>query len=160
MIRQATPDDADTILDVWLLASLQAHDFIPAAFWWQQQEAMRARYLPAAQIWVCERQGEVQGFVALVNDYVAALFVRPDCQQNGIGRALLDTAKQQRHTLTLRVYCENDIAVNFYCNQGFSIIAEGTDAATSQPELYMEYRAKGDKQQDHALCQHASAINS
>ncbi|WP_417615699.1 N-acetyltransferase [Oceanisphaera sp.] len=160
MIRQATACDADAILNVWLLASLQAHDFIPAAFWWQQQEAMRARYLPAAQIWVCERQGEVQGFVALVEDYIAALFVRPDCQQSGIGRALLDTAKQQRNKLTLKVYCKNDIAVNFYCDQGFSIIAEGTDAATSQPELYMEYRA-GDKDRTQGpLWQHDSVINS
>ena len=155
MIRQATPGDADAILDVWLLASLQAHDFIPAAFWWRQQEAMRARYLPAAQIWVCEREGGVQGFVALVDDYVAALFVRPDCQQNGIGRALLDTAKRQRDKLTLKVYCENDIAVNFYCNQGFSIIAEGTDAVTSQPELYMEYKANHKEQEHDFLYQQA-----
>ncbi|MFD1008953.1 N-acetyltransferase [Oceanisphaera ostreae] len=160
MIRHAMPNDADAILNVWLLASLQAHDFIPAAFWWQQQEAMRARYLPLAEIWVYERQNEVQGFVALVDNYLAALFVRPDCQQSGIGRALLDRAKQQRNQLSLKVFCENDIAVNFYRTQGFSVIAEGTDAATSQPELYMEYKSSANKQQLDYLCQHTSAINS
>lgn len=141
MIRQALPEDTDAILDIWLLASLQAHDFIPAAFWWQQQEKMRARYLPSAAIWVCERNGEVQGFVALVGDYLAALFVRPDCQQNGIGRALLDMAKHQRPRLLLKVFCENDIAVNFYRRQGFVITAESTDPTTGQPELHMNYHA-------------------
>lgn len=142
MIRQAMPKDADAILDVWLLASLQAHDFIPAAFWWQQQEAMRARYLPMAEIWVCERHNQVQGFVALVDNYLAALFVRPDCQQNGIGKALLDNAKQQRDQLSLKVFCENDIAVHFYTQQHFKVVGEGVDAATHQPELYMEYQSK------------------
>lgn len=143
MIRQATPEDADAILEVWLLASLQAHDFIPAAFWWQQQEAMRARYLPAAQIWVCEREGQVQGFVALVEDHLAALFVRPESQQDGIGRALLELAKRERQRLHLKVFCENDIAVHFYRQQGFVIVAEGVDEATGQPELYMDYQAHG-----------------
>lgn len=142
MIRQAKSCDADAILDVWLLASLQAHDFIPAAFWWQQQEAMRARYLPAADIWLWERQGEVQGFVALVDNYLAALFVRPDCQQQGIGKALLDLAKRQRRHLRVNVYCENDIAVNFYLKQGFTVIAEGTEVASAQPELYLRYQAE------------------
>jgi putative acetyltransferase len=142
MIRQARPDDTDAILEVWLLASLQAHDFVPAAFWWQQQEQMRARYLPAAEIWVCEREGEIQGFVALVEDYLAALFVRPDCQQQGIGKALLAVAKRQRRRLSLRVFSENDIAVHFYRQHGFAITDEGTDPATGQSELCMGYQAQ------------------
>lgn len=141
MIRAAQPDDADAILDVWLLASLQAHDFIPAAFWWQQQAALRARYLPSAAIWVCERAGEVQGFVALNKSHLVALFVRPDCQQQGIGTELLNLAKQERQHLLMRVYCENDIAVKFYLEQGFIVIHEGIDAATAQPELHLQYAA-------------------
>ncbi|OIN06523.1 N-acetyltransferase [Oceanisphaera psychrotolerans] len=140
MIRQATPEDTDAILEVWLLASLQAHDFIPAAFWWQQQEEMRARYLPAAQIWVCECHGGIQGFVALVDNYLAALFVRPEYQQKGIGKALLAMAKSQRRWLSLRVYCENDAAVSFYRRHGFVIIEESLDPATGQPELHMKYK--------------------
>ncbi|MDP5291682.1 N-acetyltransferase [Oceanimonas sp. CHS3-5] len=139
MIRQARPEDTDAILDVWLLASLQAHDFVPAAYWWQHQEQMRARYLPSAEVWVCERDGEIQGFVALAEDYLAALFVRPDCQQKGIGKALMATAKRRRHHLSLRVYCENDIAVNFYRQNGFAITDESVDPGTGQPQLCMGY---------------------
>ncbi|ART81690.1 GNAT family N-acetyltransferase [Oceanisphaera profunda] len=154
MIRAAKAIDEEAIQEVWLLASLQAHDFIPAAFWWQQQAAMRARYFPAAEIWVCERAQEVQGFVALIDDYLAALFVRPDCQQQGIGRALLDFAKQQRTQLSVTLYCENDIAVNFYLNQGFTVLKEGTDAASGQPELYLQYRQATDDRASISLCQH------
>ncbi|WP_107850590.1 N-acetyltransferase [Oceanimonas marisflavi] len=141
MIRQARPEDTDAILDVWLLASLQAHDFVPAAYWWRQQEQMRARYLPSAEVWVCEREGEIQGFVALAEDYLAALFVRPDCQQKGIGKALMATAKRLRRQLSLKVFCENDIAVHFYRQHGFAVLRESLDPGTGQPELCMGYHA-------------------
>ncbi|GAA3533908.1 GNAT family N-acetyltransferase [Zobellella aerophila] len=141
MIRQATAKDMEDILEVWLLGSLQAHDFVPAAFWWQQLERMRVRYLPGAELWVCEREGEVQGFIALVDDYLAALFVRPDCQQNGIGKALLAMAKHLRRRLELKVFTENDVAVHFYQQHGFAITDEDIDPNTGQPEYRMGYRA-------------------
>ena len=141
MIRAAQPDDHEAITELWLLASLQAHDFIAAGCWWRQQAALRARYLPVADIWVYERSQEVHGFVALVDDYLAALFVRPDCQQQGIGTALLDIAKRQRGQLAVQVYCENDIAMNFYLKQGFTVLKEGTEAVSGQPELYLRYGA-------------------
>lgn len=139
MIRAATSFDDDAIQDIWLLASLQAHDFIPAACWWQQQQALRARCLPAADIWVYEHGQQVQGFVALMDDDIAALFVRPDYQQQGIGSALLDRVKQQRPQLLMRMYCENDIAMNFYLKQGFNIIDEEADSASGQPMVLLRY---------------------
>ena len=152
MIRAAKPCDDDAIQDVWLLASLQAHDFIPAACWWQQQAALRARYLPAAEIWVCEREREIQGFVALVEDYLVALFVRPDCQQQGIGKALLDVAKGQRSQLSLKVYCENDIAVNFYLKQGFTVLQEAVDTVSGEPELHLRFSATAEIASPASLC--------
>ncbi|ART78907.1 GNAT family N-acetyltransferase [Oceanisphaera avium] len=139
MIRAARPTDEQAIHDIWLLASLQAHDFIPAAFWWQQQEALRARYLPEAEIWLWDQAGDIQGFVALLDDYVAALFVRPDCQQQGIGRQLLNNVKNKRRQLLMRVYCENDIAMNFYLSQGFTVVKEEIDTASGQPILFLRY---------------------
>lgn len=149
MIRAAKPCDDEAIQEVWLLASLQAHDFIPAACWWQQQEALRTRYLSCAEIWVYEREQEqeIQGFVALLDDYLVALFVRPDCQQQGIGKALLNWAKRQRAQLSAKVYCENDIAMNFYLQQNFTVVKECTDATSGQPELYLNYESRGNTEQ-------------
>lgn len=155
MIRAAKPEDDEAITDLWLLASLQAHDFIPAACWWQQQESLRARYLPTSEVWVCERAQEIQGFVALVDNYLAALFVRPDCQQQGIGCALLEVAKRQRSQLAVQVYCENDIAMNFYLKQGFTVIKEAVDAVSGQPELYLHYGVTEHIESSAYLCLHA-----
>ena len=33
MIRLARQDDLDALMEIWLEANLQAHDFLPAAYW-------------------------------------------------------------------------------------------------------------------------------
>ena len=86
MLRQSRPEDMEEIVEIWLLASLQAHDFVDASCWWQTQEELRTRYLDDARIWVFEERGDLLGFMALVDDYLAALFVRPDRQGRGWAR--------------------------------------------------------------------------
>ena len=51
-MRQSRPEDMEEIVEIWLLASLQAHDFVDASCWWQAQEELRTRYLDHARIWV------------------------------------------------------------------------------------------------------------
>ena len=52
MIRPLLTSDLDAAVELWYQASLQAHDFIPAAFWQEQRIAMRDSYLPASKSWV------------------------------------------------------------------------------------------------------------
>ncbi len=56
MLRASRSDDMDEIVEIWLLASLQAHDFVDASCWWQAQEDLRTRYLDHARIWVFEER--------------------------------------------------------------------------------------------------------
>lgn len=104
MIRPFRPDDLEPVLAIWLAASIRAHDFIAPAFWASKLDDMRDIYLPAAQIWVDEREGEVLGFVALVGNALAAIFVAPSAQGGGIGSALIEQAKTVRERLELTVY--------------------------------------------------------
>lgn len=55
MIRLARPDEYADLVDIWLEASLQAHDFIPDAFWHSQRDAMLNHYLPAAETGLWKR---------------------------------------------------------------------------------------------------------
>ena len=137
MLRASRSDDMDEIVEIWLLASLQAHDFVDASCWWQAQEDLRTRYLDHARIWVFEERGELLGFMALVEDYLAALFVRPDRQGRGVGHALLQEAKRQGASLHARVFVENDQAVRFYRRHGFRIGNEVSDPLTGHPQYEM-----------------------
>lgn len=86
-IRRAQPDEFDALVALWLEASLRAHDLVPAAFWRAQAPARATQYLPNARVWVYERAGAVAGVLAQVEQHLAALFVRPDAQGQGLARS-------------------------------------------------------------------------
>ena len=72
---------------------------------------------------------------------LAALFVCPESQGEGIGRKLIDKAKQVRHELELSVYTDNRKAVRFYERCGFEAVSENVDQHTGQPELRMRFHS-------------------
>ena len=137
MLRASRPEDMEEIVEIWLLASLQAHDFVDASCWWQAQEELRTRYLDHARIWVFEERGELLGFMALVDDYLAALFVRPDRQGRGVGHALLQEAKQQGGALHTRVFAGNGPGVRIYRRHGIGVGNEVSDPLTGHPQYEM-----------------------
>lgn len=103
---------------------------------------MRGIYLPAAQTWVYEREGQLLGFISLVDDVLAAIFVSPERQGEGIGSALLEQAKRVRPQLQLTVYVANHASVAFYLCNGFEVTAQGLDEHTGHPELTMVWRGE------------------
>lgn len=139
MIRPYHPTDSDAVLDLWLRASILAHDFVPESFWREQLPAMRELYLPQAETLVLEEKGQVLGFASLHEQRLAALFVSPDAQGRGLGRRLLDDAKSRRDSLELGVYRANARAVAFYRAGGFVTVNETRDPHTGQPELTMRW---------------------
>lgn len=136
MIREFQRDDLERVLEIWLAANLQAHGFIPRAYWEEQLETVRD-LLPRAGLYVWRDGGVVQGFIGLSGDHVEGLFVRPPLQGRGIGKALLDRAKNSRRRLTLNVYRKNERAAAFYRREGFQVRGEGVDGNTGEPEYTM-----------------------
>ncbi|MBN2475731.1 MAG: N-acetyltransferase [Pirellulales bacterium] len=137
MIRQFHDNDMEAVLEIWLEASITSHDFVEAEFWKSQVENMRNVYIPASEAYVYEHNSEVVGFYALNGNSLAAIFVSPEWQRQGIGRSLLSHAKAQRTQLTLSVYKQNEASYQFYLSQGFTVISEQPDENTGQPEYTM-----------------------
>ena len=99
--------------------------------------------LPQAELYVWEEQGEILGFLGLEGDYIAGIFVRHGAQSRGVGKKLLDRAKEGRGRLSLRVYEKNTRAAAFYRREGFSALEEQTDAGTGEVERCMCWRSSG-----------------
>ena len=139
MIRAFKEEDTETVIRIWLAASVRSHSFIDKAYWEEKAEAMRTLYLPLSEIVVDEDRatGEVVAFMAFVEDYLAALFVAPSHQKRGVGSRLL--AKKMRGTLDLSVYAENERAVVFYQKNGFRITGERIEEMTGHTELLMTF---------------------
>lgn len=141
MVRTFEPQDMERVLDIWLRASIKAHDFIDASYWQSNVVAMRELYIPASQTIVIEDKSAVQGFCSLLGNQLAALFVDPDQQGRGLGRQLLEHVKSLRTELSLAVYKENSRSIAFYQSQGFTVIKEQIDPQTGHAEYLMSYKS-------------------
>ena len=93
--------------------------------------------LPASEVYVCKENQQVTGFIGLMDDYIAGVFVDEKKQCQGLGKELLDHAKQIKKRLTLHVYQKNERALHFYLREGFQIEHEQTDENTGETELLM-----------------------
>lgn len=145
MIRKLESRDIERVLEIWLEASVKAHDFIDKSYWESQIENMREIYIPASETFVIEESSRVLGFCSVIAHHLAALFVDPEYQGKGFGKRLLSHVKTQHETqhdeLTLTVYKENIPSIAFYRSQGFKLGAESVDEHTGHHEYVMVYES-------------------
>ncbi|MDW8544590.1 MULTISPECIES: GNAT family N-acetyltransferase [Staphylococcus] len=139
MIRAYKENDIGILIDIWYKGSLQAHNFIDSGYWESQMEEMRGKYIPMSETHVITNQIKIIGFISMVEDYLAALFIDVAYQNNGAGKELLNFEKEQRNKIQLKVYKENLSAVRFYEKNGFIIKKELTDEQTNKQEYLMEW---------------------
>lgn len=135
MIRAYASTDLEDVLDVWYRASLIAHAFLDDAFFAGERREIAEQWLPMAETTVYETEGRVVGFVALIGTEVGAIFVDPDYQSRGIGRALMDQARESRPFLELDVFEANSIGRRFYDAYGFELVGRHLHEPTGQAEL-------------------------
>ncbi|CAG9620383.1 N-acetyltransferase [Sutcliffiella rhizosphaerae] len=131
--------EVDTITEIWYRGSVQSHSFIDSNYWLAQKQEMRDKYIPMAQSYVIYHENEVAGFVSMVDNYLAALFIDPVYQGNGYGRELLQFIKGKYSTISLKVYKENKSAIRFYEKNGFLIKETLLDENTGHGEYLMEW---------------------
>ena len=97
-------------------------------------------YLPNTETWVAEVDGKVEGFIALMNNEVGAIFVQPCLQGSGIGKALMDKARTRHGELEVEVFKANTIGRNFYAKYGFKHIQESLHEPTGQEIIRLKYK--------------------
>jgi putative acetyltransferase len=138
-IRPFLNSDMNRILDIWLEASIIAHPFISARIWKENLYPMRNLYLPTSEITVACKEEKIIGFMAMVDNQIAALFVEPFHQNLGVGKSLLNVAKKKYDSLTLKVFQKNTQALNFYGLQGFQIQNSHLDEYFKEFEYVMNW---------------------
>jgi putative acetyltransferase len=130
VIRPYTPEDREAVLDVWYASAQVAHPFWPPERFDHERRAIAEEFLPRAETHVFERAGTVVGFISLLGAEVGGLFVTPRHHREGIGRALMDTARATREHLELDVFAANVSGRAFYERYGFRVVGERVDEAT------------------------------
>lgn len=140
MIRKMKKEDLDSIMQLWLHGNLIAHPFVDPQFWHENYDFVSQQILQA-EVFVYLKDQNILGFIGLVSDYIAGIFVDPQVQSQGIGQALLNHVKQNHASLILNVYAQNKRAYQFYCQQGFVIVDEKIDNTTNALDYTMQWKS-------------------
>lgn len=140
VIREYQKKDEEDLVEVWFVTSKVAHNFIAEEVWLAHKDDLRKQYLPMAETWIAEENGELIGFVSLIENYIGGLFVQPVWQGKSVGRSLIDKAKAQRESLTVGVYKKNQQAKRFYARNGFEFVNEEVQEETGEIVEVLEWK--------------------
>lgn len=136
MVRDFQAEDLNRIMELWLETNIQAHDFIEKSYWQDHFDEVM-EILPNASVYVYEDNGSIEGFIGLVDNYIAGIFISNDNQSRGIGRQLLHHVKGNHNELSLKVYEKNQRAVKFYLREGFLVTEKQEDRDNGEMEYEM-----------------------
>lgn len=95
--------------------------------------------MPLAEVYVYEDDctKRIGGFIGMNDNYIEGTFVKKAVQSKGIGKQLLNYAKEGKSTLRLSVYQKNKKAIRFYLREEFAIQSENIDNNTDEKEFVM-----------------------
>ncbi|MEG2234763.1 MAG: GNAT family N-acetyltransferase, partial [Oscillospiraceae bacterium] len=71
-------------MELWLDTNISAHSFIESEYWKSNYDTVKSM-MPSATIYVYEENHVIQGFIGLMDAYIAGIFVSQKFQSKGIG---------------------------------------------------------------------------
>ncbi|MBD2395620.1 GNAT family N-acetyltransferase [Cyanobacterium aponinum FACHB-4101] len=138
-IREYRESDLLEVLAIWETASKLAHPFLSQSFMAKELNDITNIYLPIALTWIAEEKKEVIGFISLIDCEIGGIFVKPNFHKLGVGKSLMAQAKNKCQCLTVKVFKDNYIGLNFYLKCGFKKIAENIHQETGHQILELQY---------------------
>ena len=124
VLRKYRTEDLEDVLTAWETASAVAHPFLSSEFQAKARHEIANVYLPITETWVWETDERVVGFLSLLGNEIGGFFVTPKYHGMGIGRSLMDHARELRAELEVEVFKANAIGRAFYEKYGFELIQE------------------------------------
>jgi putative acetyltransferase len=145
VLRRATPVDAPALAAVHHRSRERAMPWLPVLHTPVETEAWFADVVLRSQVvTVAEVHGRVLALSAVGDGWLEQLYVDPDAQGRGLGRALLDAAcAAHPDGLRLHVFTRNERARAFYEAAGFVLVGSGDGAATEEQEPDCTYAWPG-----------------
>jgi GNAT superfamily N-acetyltransferase len=147
-IRRAASDDAAEVARVFLDSFHATYDFPLAHTETEVREWIRDDVIPTREAWVAIEDQVIVGLLVVAPGWVQHRYVPPDRLGQGIGRRLLDLAKERSpDRLTLWTFQVNARARRFYERNGF-MVAEETDGSGNeerQPDVRYVWSPAGSR---------------
>lgn len=144
-IREYHPEDFDALTILWRIArekSLPEFQRAKGHFFYEDQDYFRDHVLKENHVWVAEIDPRPVAFMAIRNDFIDHLYVHPDYQNRGIGKALLEHARQfSPEHLWVYTLQANVNARAFYEKYGFTAEKFGlSPPPENEPDVEYHWR--------------------
>jgi ribosomal protein S18 acetylase RimI-like enzyme len=123
LIREYRAEDYDAVTILWRVAReklLPNGQTDTGHYFYEDQDYFRTQILKKDHIWIAEIDHRPAAFMAMENEFIDQLYVHPNYQRSGIGKALLEFARS-RYPQHLWLYTlqSNVNAQAFYEKNGF-----------------------------------------
>ena len=148
-IREYRSEDFDAVMILWRISrekSLPELERLKGHFFYEELNYFRGHILIENKVWVVEMDHRPVAFIAMKDDFIDRLYVHPDYQNRGIGKALLDFARKlsPKH-LWLYTLQINISARAFYEKNGFMAEKFGiSPPPESEPDVEYHWRNHND----------------
>jgi GNAT superfamily N-acetyltransferase len=146
-VREALPDEADAIADLYSDARRAAVPQMPPAV--HTDDEHRGYYRrhvfegDGHTVWAAESDGALLGFALCTPTFLDGLYIRPDLKRQGIGSLLLDVVEATHPDgYELWVFQSNSGARRLYEQRGL-VEVERTDGSGNEeksPDIRMAWR--------------------
>lgn len=103
------------------------------AFYWMDQQLFTLNDFVEdtknEKIYVAKENNEIMGFISIYEEenFIHHLFVDKNYKNKGVGKSLLDFAKNLYFPMKLKCYSKNFLAISFYKKYGFEIVSKEKD---------------------------------
>ena len=145
-IRRAVPADALAIADVFLASFHSTYEFPLAHTDDEVRGWVRDRLVVTEETWVAAHGPRVVAMMVIAPGHLEQLYVAPDQLGRGIGRKLVDLAKERSPAgLSLWTFQVNGRARRFYERNGFAAVelTDGGGNEERQPDVRYEWSGAG-----------------
>lgn len=148
IIRDYLPEDFDPVTILWRIArekSLPEFQRLKGHFFYEDQEYFRNHVLQENKVFVVDGEDRTVAFMAMRDDFIDHLYVHPDYQKRGVGKLMLDYARQlSPHHIWLYTLQINKNARAFYEKNGFIAEKFGmSPPPESEPDVEYHWRNPG-----------------
>ncbi len=137
VLRHFEPADEDELVRVWLASTIHGQGFLSEEFWRSQEPLVREHFIPMADTWIVEQDGELVAFMSILEHTIGGLFTHPDHQGKGYGRLLVEHARTLHEIVRVEVLRANVRAMAFYESCGFAEESSKLDEATGLEAVIM-----------------------
>ncbi|RLJ79672.1 GNAT family N-acetyltransferase [Pedobacter alluvionis] len=119
IIVAAGRKDYEKLIAVWESSVRATHHFLSENDIMTYRSLILTEYFDQVRLYAVKYEEEVMGFIGINKKSIQMLFIHPDARGKGLGKTLIDFAKDEHDVNTVDVNEQNEQAVGFYEKLGF-----------------------------------------